>query len=109
MTGRAVDSTGAEGCFALVLGWTLGWFTGGVRAAVAMKGWEWFVADTFGVPQVGFVEAWGFFLLVSFAVTLHPPTSDDKRPYVVMAEGLLFSLLMSGLVFGSMAILAGFR
>jgi hypothetical protein len=98
-----------EGCVVFVLGWLLGWGTGAVRAAVAMKGWEWFFADTFGAPALGFVEAWGFFLLVTW-VTMQLPTGQDKRrPAEIMVSSLAASLAMSGLVFVSFVILAGFR
>jgi len=102
--------SGASYLGAMVGGWVLGWFSGAVRAAVAMKGWEWFVVDTFGAPPVGFFEAWGLFLLVSFA-TMHvdTSTSSDRSPSELAVTGFLMSLLMSGVFFASLVILAGLR
>lgn len=98
-----------EAFMALVITWVLGWGTGAVRAAVAMKGWEWFVADTFDAPQLGFVEAWGFFILVSFATMQLHHGQDPRRPLEVAAHELLSSLLLSCMFFLSLVILAGLR
>lgn len=98
------EHSGAEASMALVGAWVLGWPTGAVRAAVAMKGWEWFVADTFGAPELGLIEAWGLFLLASFAV-MHMSGDDKRRPLTLMVEGVVFSLLMSAVAFVSLLIL----
>lgn len=105
------DDRSFEGCLALLGAWVLGFGTGAVRAAVWMKGWEWFVVDTFGAPPLGFVEAWGLSVLVSFAtMQLQSGDGEDpRRPYRIMATSVLTSLVLSGMVFAALAILAGFR
>lgn len=96
-------------CLVAIVAYVLSFPSGAVRALVAMKGWEWFVADTFGAPTLGFVEAWGLFLLISFA-TLHPDlTDDDTAPGVLMFRGFFLSLLLSALMFLSFLLLASIR
>lgn len=101
--------SGAAYLGAMVGGWLLGWFSGAVRAAVAMKAWEWFVTDTFGVPSLGFIEAWGLFLLVSFATATLDTKPDDRPPGELAVTGFFLSLLFSGVAFVSLLILAGLR
>jgi hypothetical protein len=93
----------------LVVGWVLGWPSGAVRAAVAMKGWEWFVTDTFGVPELGFVEAWGLFMLVSFATFQFTGDDTEKRPAVVLGEAIAASLFISAFTFVSLLALVSLR
>lgn len=81
----------SEAAVAAVIGWALAWLTGAVRG-------------------LAFVEAWGLSLLVPFAAWHErPPADEGKRPARVMAEALAFSLVVSGLAFVSLVILAGFR
>lgn len=99
-----------EGRYAMIIGWILGWPTGAVRALVAAKGYEWFVADTFGVRPLSLVQAWGLFLLISFAtISIDSDGNDKRRPLVIMLTGLITSLLFSGLAFVGLLILANFR
>lgn len=92
-----------------LLTWILGWGSGAVRALVLMKGWEWFVADTFDVPGLGFIQTWGLWLLISLT-TVHLTASDDKRLTIAYAfTTTLTSLVLSGIWFASIIILAGFR
>lgn len=109
MTDNGETGTAAEGCIALLCGWVLGFGSGAVRAVVWMKGWEWFVVDTFGAPSLAFVEAWGLSVLVSFATMQLQNDQDQRRPYRIMAVSVLTSLVLSGFVFTSLAILAAFR
>lgn len=95
---------------AVLVAWVLSWPSGAVRAAVAMKGWEWFVADTFGVSELGFIQAWGFFLLISFA-TFHVSATpaSDKRPGLLVLEGFFISLTWSVIGFASLLVLVSLR
>lgn len=95
-----------EGCFAAIIGWTLGWGTGAVRALVAMKGWEWFVADTFDLPTLSFVQTWGLFMLINFATFQFTHSNDKRRPLESVMSNLINSLLMSGFFFISLFILS---
>lgn len=108
-----VENDDAAGCVtglsAFALTWALGWPTGALRAAVAMKGWEWFVADTFDVPGLGFVPAWGLFFLVGFATMRPDLTPDDRSPYHLAAISLGSSVIFSVLAFVSLLILASLR
>lgn len=105
----AIMSRADEAMRAVILGWILGWGTGAVRAVVLMKGWEWFVADTFGVPTIGFVATWGLSMLIAFATMHWNPSGNKERPYVVMATGLILSLILSASCFVSLLILSGWR
>lgn len=100
---------GIDDMSALAVRWILGWGSGAVRAVVLMKGWEWFVTDTFGAPAVGFIEAWGLGLLVSFATVLLPKSEPSTQPMKDAIESIVASLFLSGLFFLSMLILVGFR
>lgn len=93
---------------ALIGAWLLGWPSGALRAAVVMKGWEWFVTDTFGTPSLGLIEAWGLVLLVSLATMSHPG-EDSRPPLRLMVHGFLLSVVLSGVVFLSLLILAALR
>ena len=109
---RGVTITEAEpheGCAALVLGWTHGWGTGALRALVFMKGWEWFVVDTFGAQTLSFVQSWGLFMLVNFATYQLNAEHSKARPLIAMLANLITSLMWSGLAFVSLLILAGLR
>jgi hypothetical protein len=94
----------------LLLTWVLGWGSGFVRAAVLMKGWQWFVADTFDVQTINIVEAWGMWILV-VAATAKISGDRDTEPTTFRDVGLRIfsSLFLSGMLFLSMIILAGFR
>lgn len=109
MLDAAETTSPYEGLVAPALGWLLGWGTGAVKAAVAMKGWEWYVVDTFDAPSVGFIEAWGLWLLVSFVTLRLSSGKDDRRPMKMMVESVISSLALSGLFFVSLFILAGYR
>lgn len=100
------DTDGAFG--ALLVGWILGFPTGALRAAVAMKGWEWFVADTFGAPEVSFFQAWGIAMLVSFATIHFSGTKSEYTPYQSVFVGLFLSVLLSCVSFVSFAVIASF-
>lgn len=94
----------------LLTAWILGWPTGAVRALVAMKGWEWFVADTFGWYQPSLVETWGLFGLISFAtLQIDTDPDDGTSNWIRAATGLTQSLVASGIWFLSLLILSGFR
>lgn len=106
----ADEVAGKAGPGLLLAAWVIGWPSGAVRAAVAMKGWEWFVADTFGAPEVGLIEVWGLFLLVSFATShLSPSSAPERSPGVLIAERFLSSLLLSALTFVSLLVLVSLR
>lgn len=110
-TERTDEQAAIEGCLVAVpLGWVLGWGTGAVRALVAMKGWEWFVADTFGLPVLSFVQAWGLFVLVSFAVLRIESGKNEplQSPIRVAIIARVMSLISSGLAFTSLLILSWF-
>lgn len=98
-----------EGCVAIALGWILGWGTGAIHALVAMKGYEWFIADTFGVPALPFIQVWGLFMLISFATYQFTDSGNNRRPFAVLVLGVYHSLLLSGFFFVSLLILAGYR
>lgn len=98
----------AEGCLALPLAWVLGWGTGAVRALVAMKGWEWFVSDTFGVRELTFIQAWGLFMLIAFATFQYNQEKSNHKPFYGAAYGTALSLVVSGFAFSSMLILTWF-
>lgn len=98
-----------EKSIAFVFGWTLGWATGALRALVAMKGWEWFVADTFGLPTLSFIQTWGLFMLISFAVWQFTSSAKNKNSALVQVlSGLLSSVLVSGFFFLAIFILSLF-
>lgn len=109
--GVTINEAGpGEGCAALAIGWTLGWGTGAFRALVTMKGWEWFVADTFGVRTLSFIQAWGLLLLINFT-TYQLSSSSSKNesgPFPTMVAGIISSLLWSIFGFTTLLILTAF-
>lgn len=102
------EAAAIEGCAALILGWVLRWGTGAVHAAVAMKGWEWFVADTFGLPTLSLIQAWGLFALISFATYQFHDTESEYTPFAALGRNLALSLLLSGFAFVGLLILSVF-
>lgn len=103
------DTKSQEGCAALAVAWLISWPSGAIRALVAMKGWEWFVTDTFGAPSLGLIEAWGLFLLISFATLQYHHDADDRTLPVMVAEGFFMSLVMSTIAFTSLLTLVTLR
>lgn len=97
------------GCIAIALAWILGWATGALRAFVFMKGWEWFVADTFNVPELHFIQAWGLVYLVGFATWQQNPVTESKvDPIVSAILALVTSVVWSTFAFVAMLILTVF-
>ena len=99
-----------EGCAAFALGWTLGWGTGALRALVVSKGWEWFVAGTFGATALSFFQVWGLLLLVGLVTSHFSPTDakNDVGPLPAVVSGLLTSVTTSVIYFVSLLILSVF-
>lgn len=100
----------ADSCIAGLIGWVLSWPVGALRAVVAMKGWEWFVADTFDVPTVSFIQAWGLFMVIAFA-TFQLDTKVDpnaRKPIEEVSKALSMSVLWSGMYFLGFWILSAF-
>lgn len=79
--------------------------SGALRAGVFAKGWEWFVADEFGLPGLSLLTAWGISFLISFLVWF-PRTADDSPDGMT---GWLQSVLFSVLAFASLLLLVQFR
>lgn len=100
---------GLEAIAALFIQWALGWGTGAVRALVIMKGWEWFVSDTFDVTTLSFIQAWGIALLVSFlTISISRTASDGRRPLTIVRMNVFSSLMLSWIYFVSLLILSAF-
>lgn len=74
-----------------------------------MKGWEWFVADTFGIQTLSFIQTFGITLLITFA-TINIDTSQETTKknlvYVAILDRVT-SVIMSGIYFLSLWILSG--
>lgn len=101
------DADAFEGCAALVLAWCIGWLTGGVHAFVAMKGWEWFVADTFNVQELTLAQAWGLWLMVWFATMSVDVNKDrDPRPLYTVVLSAFTSVILSGFALSSFWVLS---
>lgn len=100
--------TTGVGCAAFIFGVVLS----AVAALVLMKGWEWFVADTFGVRVLTFAQSWGVLLLARFVSneTAAPPSSDGngKPPSELLAGAVSRSLARSFGVWLVMYILSSF-
>lgn len=79
-------------------------FSGALRAGVFAKGWEWFVADEFGLPHLSLLQAWGISFLVSFLVWL-PHGDEDSDPLLAFCA----SVLLSVFTFVALLILVQFR
>ena len=108
MTDSKVAPTSVRVAFSL--GWTLGWGTGALRALVVAKGWEWFVADTFGVTALSFFQVWGLLLLIGLVTSHFSPTDakNDVGPLPAVVSGLLTSVTTSAIYFVSLLILSAF-
>lgn len=88
-----------------------GWISGAFHALTISKGWEWFVADTFHVPAISFVVAWGLSILVHLLTYVYRPTETDseKPAFIVAVTGTLTSILLSLSSLFALWVLVQFR
>jgi hypothetical protein len=109
------ESTDTEqqqnGCVLFLLAWVLGWTSAPIAALAFSKAWEWFVADTFGVTEVSFVQAWGLYVLAHFATATIALPEKKKQPVTAMDVFTVWltSIIVSLTVLGSLLILVQFR
>lgn len=62
--------------------------------------WGWFVAGTFGLPALGWAEAYGLRLVLVMLVGGRVPRNDDPVEAAIMA-------LLAAVVYPAVALLAG--
>lgn len=116
-TTLSIKPTAKKGCghyigLFLVL-WLCGLFISGpISGAVLAKGWEWFVADTFGITTISFVQAWGISVLTHMLTynVKNITSSDDADDFTGYSvyNAIFSSVMYSGLAFLSFLTLSQF-
>lgn len=105
------DETGCLNLIGLIiLGFLLGLITGPISALTITKGWEWFVADTFGITSLSIVEAWGISWLTHILTYFYHPQASGQEStarslFIATFIGIFYSLI--GLL--SLLLLVQFR
>jgi hypothetical protein len=88
----------------MAFGQALGLITAPITALAITKGWEWFVADTFGIASLSIVQAWGISWLVHILTYFYRPADAD----VEVNMRTIFNASFSGVFYSLVGLLSMF-